>query len=271
MSAAPRSPPHSSILWGAIPRTDAHVTALDPDFVTAPPLAESVPEPLPAGWVGTIADLRAAARAPYVAAPSGIGASALGIAPASPSPNGVDGVAARVDRAGQRAGGPPARGTAARSVARCTPRSTRSCVRGLRPDPAAVASACDRAALEEGIWTQRAEVGVRVTSALATDLLQEALAAPRRWSELYLAAPVDRHGVELVEGFADLVFESPEGLVLVDYKTDATIDEQARAHYREQLGSYADLLLRATGQRVARVCLLHARPESASVIDLEVA
>jgi hypothetical protein len=47
------------------------------------------------------------------------------------------------------------------------------------------------------------------------------------------------------------------------------IDAQTLAHYREQLASYAELLRRATGQVVARVCIPHLSADSATVLDLD--
>ncbi len=98
--------------------------------------------------------------------------------------------------------------------------------------------------------------------------MQEALASPRRWSELYLAAPVDTDGVRLVEGFADLLFEGADGLVLVDYKTDETINPETRQHYAEQLAAYAELIERATGMAVTARRILHLSPDGASVFTV---
>ena len=70
--------------------------------------------------------------------------------------------------------------------------------------------------------------------------------------EMYVAAPVD--GTTL-EGYVDLVYRRPDGLVVVDYKTDAWRDDadlDAKvARYRLQGASYAVALERATGSPVA--------------------
>jgi ATP-dependent exoDNAse (exonuclease V) beta subunit len=94
--------------------------------------------------------------------------------------------------------------------------------------------------------------------------MAEALAAPRRWTELYLAAPVDAEGVRLVEGFADLVFEGTDGLVLVDYKTDVAISAETRQHYAEQLAAYAELIERATKMTVTARQILHLTADGAT-------
>ena len=111
-------------------------------------------------------------------------------------------------------------------------------------------------------------VAVLVQSAFTSPLMSRALSAPRRWSELYLAAPVDSEGVRLVEGFADLVFEGPEGLVLVDYKTDESISDETRQHYAEQLAAYAALIERATGTKVASRRILHLASSGASEFEV---
>jgi ATP-dependent exoDNAse (exonuclease V) beta subunit len=83
-------------------------------------------------------------------------------------------------------------------------------------------------------------------------------ATRRHWRELYVAAPVGRDGV--LEGFVDLVIEEPDGLVVVDYKTDR-IDGPGGAtatgsHYLPQLASYAECLEAATGRAVHRCVLV---------------
>jgi ATP-dependent helicase/nuclease subunit A len=72
--------------------------------------------------------------------------------------------------------------------------------------------------------------------------------------ELYVAAPV---GGRVIEGYIDLLVETPEGLVVVDYKTDsasseAEIDAKLAA-YELQGASYAVALEAVTGQKVVDV------------------
>ena len=68
-----------------------------------------------------------------------------------------------------------------------------------------------------------------------------------------MACPV---GEQVVEGYVDLVYETAEGLVVVDYKTDQ-IDsselEDKLERYRLQGATYAAALEATTGQRVVRV------------------
>ncbi len=70
--------------------------------------------------------------------------------------------------------------------------------------------------------------------------------------EMYVATPVA--GVTL-EGYVDLVYRRPDGLVVVDYKTDAwssdaELDTKV-ARYRLQGAAYAVALEQATGESVA--------------------
>lgn len=221
---------------------------------------------LPAGWDDTLASVRERSQKPSVASPSGIGAVALGVAasdgsvaaseegvvePEESEGFGGDDGAARLSRA-SRDGRPLGRAVHAAFDDLLTS--------GVEPSDKAIAQACERAAAAEGIPSSASDVRERVAAGMESDLIKRALAAPRRWCELYLAAPVDVDGVSLVEGYADLVFIGSEpgaGLVLVDYKTDAAINDETLAHYREQLAAYSELLQRATGLPVDETHVLH--------------
>jgi ATP-dependent exoDNAse (exonuclease V) beta subunit len=89
---------------------------------------------------------------------------------------------------------------------------------------------------------------------------------------MYVAAPV---GASTVEGYVDLVYRDGEGLVVVDYKTDAWRDDvdlhEKVARYRLQGASYALALETATGEPVARCVFLFLaadRAEERVVSDL---
>jgi ATP-dependent helicase/nuclease subunit A len=75
-----------------------------------------------------------------------------------------------------------------------------------------------------------------------------------------VAAPVD--GVT-VEGFVDLLVETPAGLVVVDYKTDRAHDDAEldalMAKYRVQGAAYALALGHALGRPVASCVFVFAR------------
>jgi ATP-dependent helicase/nuclease subunit A len=102
-----------------------------------------------------------------------------------------------------------------------------------------------------------------------------AVAGGRYWREVPVAAIVA--GVT-VEGFVDLLVETLEGLVVVDYKTDQvpTDDEldAAMHRYRAQGATYALALQRALGTPVARCVFVFARRRHAverEVTDLPAA
>jgi hypothetical protein len=48
----------------------------------------------------------------------------------------------------------------------------------------------------------------------------------------------------------------------VDYKTDGDL-EASMAHYENQLGAYADILKDIIGEPLARVLIVHAKPDEA--------
>ena len=86
--------------------------------------------------------------------------------------------------------------------------------------------------------------------------------------EVYVGAP---EGSVLIEGFIDLVFETEEGLIVVDYKTDGieTAEEIARSmeRYRLQGGTYALGLETATGKSVTKVIFLFLHTGVEFVMD----
>jgi ATP-dependent exoDNAse (exonuclease V) beta subunit len=67
----------------------------------------------------------------------------------------------------------------------------------------------------------------------------------------------------MVEGFADLVYKSEEGHVLVDYKTDSPDSLKTRMlHYMDQLGKYSIVLEKLTGEKPVHVYILHVHTDS---------
>jgi ATP-dependent helicase/nuclease subunit A len=115
-------------------------------------------------------------------------------------------------------------------------------------------------ALAEEIPGREAEVQALVRSVLDAPVVQAAVAGARFWREVPVAATVD--GVT-IEGFVDLLVETPEGLVVVDYKTDrAPNDDELdalMAKYRIQGAAYALALERVLGRAVAGCVFVFAR------------
>ena len=128
-----------------------------------------------------------------------------------------------------------------------------------------VAGAARAQAAAEGIADRSEQVARMVTAALASPSVREALASRERyWRELYVSAAVD--GVT-VEGFIDLLYEAPDGLVVVDYKTDVVPGEAeldaAMARYRLQGAAYALALQEALGRPVERCVFVFVQPSGA--------
>jgi ATP-dependent exoDNAse (exonuclease V) beta subunit len=106
-------------------------------------------------------------------------------------------------------------------------------------------------AAAEGIVGHERTVATRARRALSTRVVHEAVAHGFR-REMYVATPV---GDTTLEGYVDLVYRRSDGLVVVDYKTDAWADDAdldtKLARYRLQGAAYAVALEQATGNAVA--------------------
>ncbi len=118
-----------------------------------------------------------------------------------------------------------------------------------------VSEQCDLEAIPEHINI----VAALVRSALASDAVQLATTHPHH-KELFLSAPV---GDRVIEGYVDLLVEGPDGLVVIDYKTDsarseAEIDAKLAA-YELQGASYAAALEAVTGMPVAECRFVFCR------------
>ncbi len=125
----------------------------------------------------------------------------------------------------------------------------------------------------EGIPGRASEVAGRVAAALRSDIIRTAVESGRCWKELYVGAPV---GSRVLEGFIDLLVDGPDGLVVVDYKTDSASTpaelDRALERYSIQGASYAVAIEQALGRPVERCVFLFLRPGGAverSVVDLE--
>jgi ATP-dependent exoDNAse (exonuclease V) beta subunit len=140
---------------------------------------------------------------------------------------------------------------------------------GAGLDDAAAAQAA-----AEGIVGREDDVAARARVALTTRVVREAVEFGFR-REMYVATPVA--GATL-EGYVDLVYRRPDGLVVVDYKTDAWTDDAELdakvARYRVQGAAYAVALAQATGEPVAEcvfVFLGESVAREVSVSDLPAA
>jgi ATP-dependent exoDNAse (exonuclease V) beta subunit len=127
---------------------------------------------------------------------------------------------------------------------------------------AGLASAVAAQAAAESVVGHERHVQVLVEAALRSPSVVEAAGSPH-WRELYVGVPLA--GGRVLEGYVDLLYRGPEGLVVVDYKTgpttlDADLDPLVE-RYRLQGGSYALAVADATGQPVVDVVLAFLTPE----------
>jgi ATP-dependent exoDNAse (exonuclease V) beta subunit len=132
---------------------------------------------------------------------------------------------------------------------------------GLEETAAAQAAA-------EGVLGHEKTIVSLVQSALDSDVVRRAAARPF-WRETYVAVPLD--GITL-EGYIDLAFRDDDGLVVVDYKTDAVRGDELEArlgHYRVQAAAYALAVAEATGAPVVRcvLCLLDPAGAHEEIIE----
>jgi ATP-dependent exoDNAse (exonuclease V) beta subunit len=123
----------------------------------------------------------------------------------------------------------------------------------------AVAAQCQA----EAVPDRADDVRRLVEQALSSPVVEAAAANPH-WREVYACTPI---GDRLLEGYVDLLFRGPEGLVVVDHKTSASADpaelDRRIDGYRLQGAAYAVSVSRATGEPVARVVFLFLTPDGA--------
>jgi ATP-dependent helicase/nuclease subunit A len=135
---------------------------------------------------------------------------------------------------------------------------------------AAVAAQCQA----EAIPDRADDVGKLVRHALGSASVVEAASRPH-WREVYACTPLDGR---LLEGYVDLLYRTPQGLVVVDHKTSATSDPEDLARrvegYRLQGAAYALSVAAAAGEPVVRVTFVFLTPQGAfehHLPDLETA
>jgi ATP-dependent helicase/nuclease subunit A len=127
-----------------------------------------------------------------------------------------------------------------------------------------VAAQCEAEAVPDRV----ADVRNRVSDALGSPSVVAAARSPH-WREIYACTPVDGR---LLEGYIDLLYRGPEGLVVVDYKTAATSDpdvlDRRVEGYRIQGASYALTVGASTAEPITRVTFLFLTPDGAIERDL---
>ena len=115
-------------------------------------------------------------------------------------------------------------------------------------------------AAAEGVPGREGEIERLCQVAVDSEIVKRAVASQRYWREVPVAVGT---GNGSLHGFIDLLFEAEEGLVVVDYKTDAIAGDaapEAVQRYRLQGGAYAHALQELTGKPVAEVVFLYLQP-----------
>ena len=114
----------------------------------------------------------------------------------------------------------------------------------------------------EGIFGLELRVAALCRSALQAPIVRAAAAGAEHWRELFVVAEL---GEQVLEGYIDLFVRTPDGLVIVDYKTDQWrpgADQAARiARYRHQLAAYGFALGRLLDEPIAGGVLVRCRPD----------
>ena len=118
--------------------------------------------------------------------------------------------------------------------------------------------------LAEGVVPYAAVVTQLCRAALNSPIIRQASCRPN-WRETYVGTTLDDG--RILEGFVDLIFrDDSNGLVIVDYKTDAVPSAALNARvqaYTPQMAAYARALCDATGEPVGRAVLLFLSPAGA--------
>lgn len=124
---------------------------------------------------------------------------------------------------------------------------------------ALVAAQCQAEAIPE----RSRDVEQLARAALDSALVREAASVPH-WREVYVCTPLEDR---LIEGYIDLLYRRPTGLVIVDYKTSMTTEpeelDRRVALYQNQGASYALAVTQATGEPVAGVAFLFLTAQGA--------
>jgi ATP-dependent exoDNAse (exonuclease V) beta subunit len=130
---------------------------------------------------------------------------------------------------------------------------------------AGVANAVAAQAAAEGVEGHEPHIRRLVDAALQSPSVVAAASAPH-WREVYVGVPLGR--LRTLEGYVDLLYRRPGGLVVVDYKTvgsplvDVDLDPLVQ-RYRLQGASYALAVADATGEPVLDMVLVFLTPDGA--------
>ncbi|MCH7788255.1 MAG: UvrD-helicase domain-containing protein [Acidobacteria bacterium] len=136
-------------------------------------------------------------------------------------------------------------------------------------DPVGIEALATHCAAAEGITEQAPTIAAMAIGALGCDVMMLARDLPHH-REVFVAAPFEDR---VIEGYIDLLIEGPDGLIVVDYKTDVADPAELETAYGIQLASYAYCLEHSTGRNVTSAVLLCCSVSSTAArsIDLTAA
>jgi ATP-dependent helicase/nuclease subunit A len=113
----------------------------------------------------------------------------------------------------------------------------------------------------EGVIGLERQVIALARSALAAPIVRSVVDGADHWRELFVAAPI---GDRVLEGYVDLLVRTPDGLVIVDYKTDqwaGPVQSSERVgRYRLQLAAYAAALATVLDEAIVGGILVRCSP-----------
>jgi ATP-dependent exoDNAse (exonuclease V) beta subunit len=255
------------------PPTEAAAAATATTAATSPAVAPVVDDDR-ATWVAARAALLERERVPRFVSATGVAQSAAAANSRIDIDDGsVAGEDDDFDDTEGRAGARWRRGRAGTAIGRAVHATLQLCSTSATVDQ--LEALAEQQAHVEAIPDLAGTVAALARSALDAPCVRSAHAASRSWRELYVAAPL---GDRAVEGYVDLLYETDNGLVLVDYKTDGVASEadiDAKVdQYRLQLATYAVALETTTGLEVVDARLVFCNVRGAverSVPDLAAA
>ncbi len=135
---------------------------------------------------------------------------------------------------------------------------------------AGLAEAVAAQAAAEGVLGKEAVIEALCRSALQSDVVKRAAGRPH-WREVYVGVPF---GEGVLEGYIDLLYQDDDGLVVVDYKTDAwrnQDDLDAKVErYAVQMAAYADAVTIAVGAAVTSSRLLFLAADAGATREVRV-
>ena len=114
-------------------------------------------------------------------------------------------------------------------------------------------------AAAENVPSYEPDIAQLCRVAVNSDVVKRAVKSGRYWREVPVAVGM---GSGSLHGFIDLLFEEPDGLVVVDYKTDRVREEEtaeAVQRYWLQGGAYAHAIRQLTGKPVKEAIFLYLR------------